>query len=317
MKTILATILFTALAAQLQLRAAVLLPALNDVRDLIVEELAGLTNAPVLTPEERRQVRMLNQARRNIERAGRPSLFGDIQILSGVSSTLSRAFPDGEFNFALQQSVLAYQAPVLAWAEQLNEAISELPPSSALTSASAAIESVISSVGALTEESTLAEGVQALTRGAVRLRSAEALVARSRSQASRGDRLTARVEGVSFTADSAIGATYNPATRLLVIAGRDLGPLSSSRTIRISLGNVTTGTTTHSLGGTLTDSFATFTLTSPSNTVALTSVSGTAVVTVNAAQRRVTGRFSFEATDPLGRTAPVTVTGGDFFLALP
>src|SRR5215218_2796773 len=90
--------------------AAVLYPSIvSPLRSAIADEIDVLTNSPALSPEETRQLRLLRQSARNLDRRGRATLFGDVQILSSLATSLTHAFPAGEFDPQLQQAILDYR----------------------------------------------------------------------------------------------------------------------------------------------------------------------------------------------------------------
>src|SRR6188768_3042911 len=112
--------------------AAVLYPSIiAPLRSAIADEIDSLTNNAALSPQEARQLRLLRQSTRNLNRRGRATLIGDVQILSGLATSLTRSFPGGEFNPLLQQAILDYGDLLLQSAANLQTKISGLPPSSA------------------------------------------------------------------------------------------------------------------------------------------------------------------------------------------
>ena len=302
--------------------SAVLYPSVVEpIRSAIADEVDVLTNSPALTPDEARQLRLLKQARRNIERAGRPSLFGDVQILASLTTSLTHAFPDGEFDPLLQFAILDYRDLLLEAAFNLQTTIGGLPPSSSSTLASNTVENVITSLEQLDPLTSVGTGIQTLARAASRLRSAEGYISRaSRSSTNRSNHMTAFVDSRRFVANTVggISASYSPGSQTLTIVGRETGgTLPGNRSIQLVLNNVVAGTTTHSLGAAGTGSYAVYSASSPTNSIGLNSASGNVIVNLNATSGLVSGRFSFEAGDPFNGQERVRVTGGDFSAQLP
>ena len=299
--------------------AAILYPSIvAPLRSAIADEIDSLTNNPALSREETRQLRLLRQSSRNLDRRGRASLFGDVQILSGLATSLTRGFPGGEFNPLLQQAIFDYGDLLLQSAANLQTNISGLPPSSSANTASNAVNDAIQSLGQLDAETPVGTGIQVLNRAVSRLRSAEAISNRSRPPTTVSARMTATVAGRRFIATAGgVSANYSPGTETLTIVGRETGGLSAgSSSIQIILSDVTQGTTTHSLGAPGTGSYATFSTTTPTNSIGLTSLTGNVTVTLNTNSSLVSGRFSFETGDPFSGQDRVRVTGGDFAVPL-
>jgi hypothetical protein len=300
--------------------AAILYPSIvSPLRSAILDEIDLLTNNAAASPEERRQLRVLRQSIRNIDRRGRATLFGDVQILSGLTSSLTRGFGEGEFDPLLQQAILDYADLLLQFASNLQTNINAQPPSTSVNLASNAVNDAIQTLGQLDAGTSVTTGIQALTRAASRLRSAEGFVNRNRPPASQGSHLTATVDGRRFNANAgAISASYSPGTQTLTIVGRETaGSLPGSRSIQLILSGVTSGTTTHSLGSPGTGSYATYSATTPTNSIGITSLSGNVTVTLNVTTGQASGRFSFEGGDLFSGQDTVRVTGGDFAVPLP
>jgi hypothetical protein len=299
-----------------QTDAAVLFPSIfQPIRSGIVDEIQALTNSPPLTPEESRRLRLLNQARRNIDRAGRPSLFGDVQVLASVNNNLTRLFPGGQFTPLMESAIFDFRDLLSASAVNLADTIAQLPPSSSTTFAAATVEEIIDSLALLDTGASVPAGMQVITRAATRLRSAEGFVSRARFDVVRVSRMTAFVDGQRFEAIPT--GTYNGAVEFLTVSGRETGGvLTRNRSIQLSISDVTPGTTTHSLGSPGSGSFATFSERTLTNSVGIPSLSGNAIITLDARTGIVTGRFSFTAQNAFTGEGPVRVTSGEFVLRL-
>ena len=298
-----------------QTDAAVLFPSIfQPIRSGIVAEIQALTNSPPLTPEESRRVRLLNQARRNIDRAGRPSLFGDVQILASVNNNLTRLFPGGEFTPLVESAVFDFRDLLSASAVNLADTIAQLPPSSSTTLAATTVQETIDSLALLDTGASVASGMQVITRAATRLRSAEGFISRARLDVVRVNRMTAFVDGQRFEAIPT--GTFNGAIEFLTVSGRETGGLTRNRSIQLSISDVAPGTTTHTLGSPGSGSFATFSERTLTNSVGIPSLSGNAIVTLDARTGIVTGRFSFTAQNALTGDGPVRVTSGEFVLRI-
>jgi hypothetical protein len=300
--------------------AAVLYPSIvSPLRSAIVDEIDLLTNNAAVSPEETRQLRLLRQSIRNIDRRGRATLFGDVQVLSGLTSSLTRGFREGEFDPLLQQAILDYGDLLLQFASNLQTNINAQPPSTSVNLASNAVNDAIQTLGQLDAGTSVTTGIQILTRAASRLRSAEGFVTRNRPPVNQGNHMTATVDGRRFNANAgAISASYSPGTQTLTIVGRETaGSLPGNRSIQLILSGVTPGTTTHSLGSPGTGSYATYSTTTPTNSIGITSLSGNVTVTLNVTTGQASGRFSFEGGDLFSGQDTVRVTGGDFAARLP
>ena len=312
----LATVL---LFGSVKIQAAVSLPSVfAPIRSAIADEFATLTNNPSAPAQQRRQMRLLRQARRTLDRPGRPSLFGDVQILASLANSLTRAFPDAEFDLLLQVAVADLQDALINATLSLSNTVAALPPSGSTITASNTLAGIMASLAQLDPAAGVASGVQALNRAAVQLRSVEGLLSRARSTISRGDRMTARAGSVSFQAETGahLSAIYNSAVQFLTISGTQIsGPPLVSRTIKLYLANVTPGTTTHSFGSPATGTYAIYSFSS-TNSGGFTSSSGTAIVTLDTAANVVSGRFDFSGIDELGGAGPDRVTAGQFFIHL-
>jgi hypothetical protein len=300
--------------------AAVLFPSIvSPLRSAIADEIDLLTNSPEQSPEETRQLRLLRQSARNLDRRGRATLFGDVQILSSLTTSLTRGFRDGEFDPLLQQAILDYGDLLLQFASSLQTNINGLPPSTSANQASNAVNDAIQTLGQLDAATSVTTGVQALTRAVSRLRSAEGIINRTRPPVNQSSHMTATVDGRRFNANAgAISASYSPGTQTLTVIGRETsGSLPGSRSIQLILSGVTSGTTTHSLGSPGTGSYATYSATTPTNSIGITSLSGNVTVTLNVTTNQASGRFSFEGGDLFSGQDTVRVTGGDFAVQLP
>jgi hypothetical protein len=300
-------------------RAAVFEPSIvAPIRDAIVEELAALTNNPSGSTQELRQRRLLRQAQRTLDRAGRPSLFGDVQILASLASSLRNAFPDGEFDLLLQVAIADYRDALVDATLSVSNRLSTLPASGANINASNTMAGILTTLAGLDPRSGITGGIQALTRASVRLRALEGLLTRTRPASNRGDRMTARVENAGFLATGAdVSAIYNAAGQFLTLNARQVsGVPPLSRSIKLFVANVTASTTTHSLGSPVTGTYAIYSAASSTNSDGFTSSSGTATITLDTVANTVSGRFSFSATDELGQANPVRVTAGEFFAHL-
>ncbi len=299
--------------------AAVLYPSIiAPLRSAIVDEIDSLANNAALSPQEIRQLRLLRQSTRNLSRRGRATLIGDVQILSGLATSLTRSFPEGEFNPLLQQAILDYGDLLLQSAANLQTNISGLPPSTGANTASNAVNDAIQTLGQLDATTPVGTGVQVLNRAVSRLRSAEGISNRTRPPVSLSARMTATVAGRRFIANpGGISANYSSGTETLTIVGRETGGFSpGSSSIQLILTGVTPGTTTLSLGSPGTGSYATFSATTPTNSIGLTSLTGNVTVTLNTTTGQASGRFSFETGDPFSGQDRVRVTGGDFAVPL-
>lgn len=301
--------------------AALLFPSiLAPLREAIAFELEFLTNSPALTPEEERQLRLLRQATRSIERPGRVSLFGDIQVLAGVASSVTRAFPEGDFDPLLQDAIADYSALLADRAFELTDDIEQLAPSRSTTLADTTVAGVITMLEQLDPLAGVTTGIRTVTLSATRLRSAEGFISRARSLFARGNRLTAFLDGRRFTANPAGGLTgnYSPGTETLTIVARELsGSFVENRSIQLVFSRVIPGTTTHSFDRPGRGTYGVVSTSSATNSIALTSAAGTAIVTVDLVNGIARGRFSFVASDPFNPQNQVRVTGGDFSLPLP
>ena len=309
-----------ALAALLittQAHAAVLSPLFSPVRTAISTNIAALTNISSLSPEQERQLRFLRLAQRNINRAGVPSLFSDIQILGSVSTVLRRAFPEGEFDPVLQTAILGYNSALLDFGLTLSSNVSLLPPSTATTTAINSITDALDTLAAFDPEAGFSAEFATLNRAATRLRTAQLVTARARTAVPRRERFTALVDGRSFqaTAASGMSVNYNPTAQFLTVTGRAVsGVPAGSRTITLYVGDVIPGTRSYSLGAPASGTYAVYSATSSTNSASFTSTSGNVIVTLDATAGTVSGRFSFtgEEAAVLGQT--VRVIGGDFFM---
>ena len=310
-----AIVAFAALLFTFHGRAAVTSPLFNPIRSAIATNITVLTNASELSPTQERQLRFLRLAQRNINRAGVPSLFGDIQILGSVTTVLRRAFPDGEFDPVLQTATIGYYNALLNFGLTLSSNISLLPTAS--PTAVNAIEDALEALATFDPLTGLSTQMGVLNRAASRLRLAQLLTTRVRTGTARSERFTALVDGKRFQANAAPGASvnYNSTAQFLTLSGRDIsGSPSGTRTITLYIDDVRPGTTTHSLGAPATGTYAVYGANTSTNSTSFTSTSGNVTLTLNAATGTVSGRFSFTADDTaiLGET--VRVTSGDFSL---
>lgn len=308
---------FAALLLTSQLRAAVQSPLFDPIRTAILTNITVLTNTSPLSAEQERQLRFLRLAQRNINRAGIPSLFTDVQILGSVSTVLGRAFPDGTFDPVLQTAAVGYYNALLDFGLTLSSNISLLPPSTATTTAINAIEDALDILGTFDPLSSLSAQSVTLSRAATRLRTAQVVTTRARATITRRERFTALVDGKSFQANPASGmsANYNSTAEFLTISGRAIsGAPAGTRTITLNIADVRPGTTTHSIGAPASGTYAVYGATSPTNSASFTSTSGTITVTLDANGGTVSGRFSFNAGNGSIPSTTVRVTSGDFFL---
>ena len=308
---------FAALLLTSQLNAAVFSPLFNPVRTAIATNITALTNASELSPEQERQLRFLRLAQRNINRAGVPSLFTDIQILGGVTTLLGRAFPEGEFNPALQSAILGYHSALLDFGLTLSSNISLLPPSTATATAINAINDALDTLATFDPLASLPAQTSTLNRAASRLRLAQLVTVRARTTSVRRERFNALVDGRSFQANAGAGmsANYNSTAQFLTLSGRDIsGGSSGTRTITIYIDDVRPGTTTHSIGGPASGTYAVYGAASSTNLLSFTSISGNVTVTLDAGAGTVSGRFSFDAESTSVPSQDARVTSGDFFL---
>ena len=301
------------------IHAAVSLPSVfAPIRSAIADQLAALTNNPAGRGPQARQMRLLRQARRTLDRPGRPSLFGDVQILAGLANSLTRAFPDAEFDLLLQVAVADLQDALRNATVALSNTVAALPPSGSTINASNTLAEVMTSLDQLDPAAGVAGGVQTLSRAAVRLRSVEGLLSRARTTTSRGDRMTATAGNTRFQAEPGahLSAIYNPAVQFLTISGTQVsGPPTATRTIKLFIANVVPGTTTHSFGSPATGTYAIYSF-AATNSGGFTSSSGTAIVTLDAVANVVSGRFDFSGIDEPGGGGPDRVTAGQFFIHL-
>jgi len=305
---------FAALLFTFQSRAAVLSPLFNPIRTAIATNITALADAAPLEPVEARQLRFLRLAQRNINRAGVPSLFADVQILAGVTATLGRAFPEGEFNEVLQTAIIGYHDALLDFALTLSSNVSLSPPSSGATRASSADDEALEILATFDPTASLGAQTAVLTRAATWLRSAQLFV--SRPQSNQRERLTALVDGRSFQASAtSLSANYNSTAQFLTLTGREIsGAPATTRTITLNIADVTPGTRSHSLGVPASGTYAVFSSASSTNSETFTSTSGNVVVTLDATAGTVSGRFSFEAEGAMALGETVRVTAGNFFL---
>lgn len=311
-----------ALAASLftfQARAAVASPLFNPVRTAIATNITALTNASELSPDQERQLRFLRLAQRNINRAGVPGLFTDLQILGSVTTVLRRAFPDGEFDPVLQTATIGYYNELLNFGLTLSSNISLLPPSTAPTAAINAIEDALDTLATFDPLTGLSTQMATLSRAASRLRLAQLLTTRARSSTTRQERFNAFVDGRRFQANSVSGlsANYNSTAQFLTLSGRDIsGSPSGTRTITLHIDDVRPGTTTHSIGAPASGTYAIYGAASSTNSTSFTSTSGNVTVTLDTNAGTVSGRFSFTADDTAVLGETVRVNSGDFLLRL-
>ena len=308
---------FAALLLTSQLNAAVFSPLFTPIRSAIATNITALTNASELSPEQERQLRFLRLAQRNINRAGVPSLFTDIQILGSVSTVLGRAFPEGEFNPVLQSAILGYHSALLDFGLTLSSNISLLPPSTATATAMNAINDALDTLATFDPLTSLSTQMATLNRAASRLRLAQLVTVRARTTVTRRERLDALVNGRSFQANAAAGmsANYNSTAQFLTLSGRDIsGGPSGTRTITIHIDGVRPGATTHSIGVPASGTYAVYGEASSTNSLSFTSISGNVTVTLDAGGGTVSGRFSFNGESASVPSQDVRVTSGDFFL---
>lgn len=317
MKRLMLPAAVAALLLTSQLNAAVFSPLFSPVRAAIATNIMAFTNASELSPEQERQLRFLRLAQRNINRAGVPSLFTDIQLLGSVTTVLGRAFPEGEFNSVLQTAILGYYNALLESALTLSSNVSALPASTASTTAINAINDALDTLAAFDPLTSLPAQTSALNRAASRLRLAQLVTVRARSTIARRDRFNALVDGRSFQANAVGGmsATYNPTAQFLTLSGRDVsaGP-AGTRTITIYIDDVRPGTTTHSLGVPASGTYAVYGTATSTNSLSFTSTSGNVTVTLDAAAGTVSGRFSFNAESTSVPSQDARITSGDFLM---
>lgn len=300
-------------------KGAVLFPSVfQPIRSGIVEEIQSITNEPPRTREENRRLRLLNQARRSIDRAGRATLFGDVQILAGLNNTLSRLFPDGEFTPLIETAILDYRDLMTEAAIDLNDRVGRMPPSGGTVQASNTVADVVDELAALDIASGAGSSMQILTRSATRLRSVEGLLTRTGPGGGRVNRMTAIVDGRRFSAtQNGVSGIYNGGSFFLTISGREgVGAGTANRAIQLFLSDVRPGTSTHSLGAAGTGNYAIYSERTATNSIGISSITGNATVTLDAINNTVTGRFNFTAQDVFSGVGPVRVSGGDFLLQL-
>jgi hypothetical protein len=292
---------------------------LGPVREAAVTNLFALTNAPDLTPQEAVQARALHQARRIIDRTRGRGFGADLRALANVSLILNRAFPEGEFSPVLQEAITGYQTGLDDVVLVLSTNAAALPPTPQSLAVITALNQLRLNLGALDLADT-ARSSRELLRLSNRLRGVENVLLRLRAAPSnRREAFSARMNGQPFVANDefASGANYNPALSFLTVTGRELLPIpGASRTIKLFIGNVVPGTTTHQIGFPSAGTYAFYAETTPNGSVGLNSIGGSAVITLDLLSGTVRGRFSFEAADTLGQTAPVRVTAGEFLLPI-
>lgn len=301
--------------------AATAFPFLTPIRTEILGQIASLNDTnlhPILTAQERTQLRALLQARNLLSRRGRASLAGDLQMLSTLSLQLGRLFPQGEFEPLLDDAVVQYQAVLTSTSSTLATNINRLPPSQQTATAAHALESIDTTLAQVDSATSTVAAARLLSRAALRLVAVQALVARLLRDIDRPMQMTAFVDASTFRSGPAsTSATFHSDLGLLTVTGTQTTPgTRDSRTITLSMANVHEGTTTHQFGSVASGTFALYTRRG-TNTVGFTSSSGFAIVTVDSAAGTISGTFSFMGNSLINLDPPATVSGGNFFVRLP
>jgi hypothetical protein len=263
------------------------------------------TNVPV----DKKLATALRAALSKVDKANDTNSVTAAKAFASVAATLSKSSLSNTFGPLLDSAANEFLSDLSDGSTSLSNRLVLADDSSKRNAADKKVDLLVAQFLAANGEANLVSAAKLISKAIKTYFIAEKLVVKAENYEAptpSGTVVTARINGSGFRSSPNISvSTYEP-THIAVIGG-----VKGANSLVIWVGNVTEGTTTHTLGGAGSESFVTYIAGTRGQAI---STSGTVTITLDSTARTLTGTFSFEGEGPgIGNLlGHVSVTDGTF-----